>query len=206
VHRLQAGRAWLSERRGAELEALEASVDGFFRKLRRLGISERELFLPMGPARAALFVVREMETLLVGAPLALWGAINHALPYAILRKLVGKMSTDRDHFASNAVFLALPVVPICYGLQTGAVAALAGMWMALLYALSLPLGAAVALLYRDRAGGVWQRVRTFLLFLRRPSYQRALVGEAREITARIQRLSAELDGSHRGTETQRTEV
>lgn len=206
VHRLQAGRAWLSERRGAELAALEASVDGFFRKLRRLGISARELFLPMGPARAAFFVVREMETLLVGAPLALWGAINHALPYAILRKLVGKMSTDRDHFASNAVFLALPVVPLCYGLQTGAVAALAGMWMALLYALSLPLGAAVALLYRDRAGGVWQRVRTFLLFLRRPSYQRALVGEAREITARIQRLSAEFDGSHRGTETQRKEV
>jgi hypothetical protein len=49
-------------------------------------------------------------------------------------------------------------------------------------------------------------VRTFLLFLRRPAYQRALVGEAQEITGRIQRLAAELDGSHRGTETQRKEV
>lgn len=195
VHRLQAGRAWLSASRGAELEAMEAWVDRFFRKLRHLGISVRELFLPMSPGRAAFFVVREVETLLVGAPLALWGALNHALPYGILRALVGKLSTDRDHFASNAVFLALPVVPLCYLAQTAAVAALAGGWVAALYALSLPLGAAVALLYRDRAGGAWQRVRTFVLFLRRPRFQHTLAREAEAITGQIGRLAAEFESN-----------
>jgi 1-acyl-sn-glycerol-3-phosphate acyltransferase len=195
IHRLQAGRAWLSAGRGAELAALEAGVDRFFRKLRHLGISVRELFLPMSPGRAAFFVVREVETLVVGAPLALWGALNHALPYGILRALVGKISTDRDHFASNAVFLALPVVPLCYLAQTAVVAALAGGWAAALYALSLPLGAAVALLYRDRAGGAWQRVRTFVLFLRRPRFQHTLAREAEAITGQIGRLAAEFESN-----------
>ena len=54
--------------------------------------------------------------------MAVWGALNHALPYVTLRTLVTKMSKDRDHFASNAVFLALPIVPLFYALQIGAAA------------------------------------------------------------------------------------
>jgi 1-acyl-sn-glycerol-3-phosphate acyltransferase len=191
IHRLQAGRERLARERREELAALEGRLAGLYGELGRLGITAPELFLPVEPGRAAFFVFRELELLLVGLPIAAWGTVNHWLPYGVLKALVRKMSTDRDHFASNAVFLSLPVFPLFWALQILAVAVLATPFWTVLYALSLPYAGAVALLYRDRAGGAWRRARTFLLFVRRPEARRKLVAEARAIDAEIRRLAAE---------------
>jgi glycerol-3-phosphate O-acyltransferase/dihydroxyacetone phosphate acyltransferase len=195
VHRLQAGRARLAAARPAELARLEERVNGLYAELSTRGITAPELFLPMEGPRAAFFVFREMEILLVGAPVAAWGWLNHLAAYAVLRALVKKLSKDRDHFASNAVVLSLPVIPLFYLLQAAAFALLtrsAG-WT-VLYALSLPYAAAVGLLYRDRAGSVRRRAGTFLYFLRHREKQRTLAAEARAISDEIRRLDAVLEG------------
>jgi len=155
-----------------------------------------ELFLPMEPARAAFFVFRELETLLVGFPVALWGTINNAIPYGLLRMLVGKMSKDLDHWASNAIVMSLPVFTLFWALQSIAVAWVTGsvFWTAL-YVLALPFSGAVALLYRDRAGGAWRRARTFLRFTTNPRERRRLVAEATAIDAEIRRIAAEWEAS-----------
>jgi 1-acyl-sn-glycerol-3-phosphate acyltransferase len=188
IHRLQDGRAWLLRERPNQLAALERRVAALYDELQRLGVSAQEIFLPMGPARVALFVVRELELLLVGAPMAAWGTVNHVLPYLTLRTLVLRMSRDRDHFASNAVFLALPVVPLFYVLQIGTAAFLLPPFWTLLYALTLPLTGAVALLWRDRTGSAWRRTRTFFRFLRRPAEQRALRAQAHAIAVEMRSL------------------
>ena len=195
IERLQDGRAWLARERADQLAALEARIEAVYAEMGRLGVSAEELFLPMDAARAAWFVVRELEVMLVGAPLAAWGWLNHAPAYAVLRALVRKMSRDRDHFASHAVFLFLPVMPLFYALQIGLAALLLPGGWALLYALALPLSGAVALLWRDRAGSVLRRTRTFLRFVRRPAEQRRLAGEAQAIADELRRLAAEL-GPH----------
>lgn len=195
VHRLQAGREWLGRARRAELEALEERVRDFGRKLHRLGITAAELFLPMEAPRAAFFVLREMELLVAGSPIAAWGWINSLPAYLATRTVVMKMSKDRDHFASNSVFLGIPIFLVFWGMQTALVALLASPLWALGYALSLPYAGAVVLLYRDRAGSAWRRARTFLLFARRPSHRRRLVDEARQILADLRRLAAELDAA-----------
>lgn len=192
IHRLRDGRARLAAERPEALAALEARVDEFDAELRRLGVSAEEVFLPIDAARAAFFVVRELEVLVVGLPLAAWGWVNHLPLFHVLRTLVRRMSTDRDHVASNAVFLGMPVVPFFYALQTGLVALLASPWWALPYALSLPLSAAVVLLWRDRVGGIARRVRTFLRFARRPALQRRLRAEAEAIAGEMRRLADEL--------------
>lgn len=203
IHRLQDGRAWLARERSGELAALESRIDALYAELHRLGVSAEELFLPMGAARAAFFVVRELEVVLVGAPLSAWGWLNHAPTYAVLRALVLKMSKDRDHFASNAVFLALPVIPFFYALQIGLAALLLpGRWV-LLYALMLPLSGAVALLWRDRAGGAWRRARTFLRFLRRPADQGRLTAAAQAIAGELRRLAGEMEAAGGVAERQR---
>lgn len=202
VHRLQAGRQWLASGRRAELEALEERVRGFGRKLHRLGITAAELFLPMEAPRAAFFVLREVELLAAGSPLAGWGWINSLPAYVVTRALVMKMSKDRDHFASNSVFLGIPVFLLFWAMQTAAVAVIASPPWAVLYALSLPYTGAVALLYRDRAGSAWRRARTFLLFARRPRHRRRLVDEARALLADIHRLAAEWEAARGSTGTQ----
>ncbi|HYH83554.1 MAG TPA: 1-acyl-sn-glycerol-3-phosphate acyltransferase [Longimicrobium sp.] len=193
IHRLQAGREWLATGRRDELAALEERVHGFARKVARLGITPAELFLPMEPGRAAFFIFREMELLVAGAPLFAWGWINGLPAYTVTKALVRKTSKDRDHFASNAVFMGIPVFLLFWMMQAAAVALLASPWWALAYALSLPYTGAAALLYRDRAGSAWRRARTFLLFVRRPSHRRTLVDEARSIHADLQRLAAEFE-------------
>ena len=196
VHRLQEGRAWLARGRRGELEALEERVRGFARKVGRLGVAPAELFLPMEAPRAAFFVFREAELLVAGAPLSAWGWINGLPAYAVTRALVKKTSKDRDHFASNAVFLGIPVFLLFFALQVAAVAAATGSWgWAAVYALSLPYAGAVALLYRDRAGGAWRRLRTFVLLARRPDHRRRLQAEAGSILADLRALAEELERS-----------
>lgn len=194
VHRLQEGRAWLARERRGELEALEERVRGFARKVGRLGVAPAELFLPMEAGRAAFFVFREVELLLAGAPLFAWGWINALPAHAVTRALVAKTSKDRDHFASNAVFLGIPVFLLCFALQVGVVGVMTGSWgWAAVYALSLPYAGAVALLYRDRAGGAWRRLRTFVLFARRPGHRRRLVAEAESLLADLRALAEEFE-------------
>jgi glycerol-3-phosphate O-acyltransferase / dihydroxyacetone phosphate acyltransferase len=194
LHRLQEGREWLARGRRGELEALEERVRGFARKVRRLGVAPAELFLPMEAPRAAFFVFREAELMIAGAPLFAWGWINALPAYAVTRALVMKTSKDRDHFASNAVFLGIPVFLLFFVLQVAAVAAAAGSsgWAAV-YALSLPYAGTVALLYRDRAGGAWRRLRTFVLFASRPAHRRRLVAEAESILTDLRALAAEFE-------------
>ena len=195
VHRLQDGHAWLARERPAQLGELERRVNTLYTSLQHLGVSATELYLAMGPARVALFVIRELELTLVGLPMAAWGTLNHALPYITLHTLVVKMSKDRDHFASNAVFLALPVVPLFYALQiTAAVMLLPALW-ALLYAVTLPLTGAVALLWRDRTGSAWQRTRTFFRFLRQPAEQARLRAEAESIAQEMRMLANQMSAS-----------
>jgi len=194
LHRLQEGRDWLARGRRGELEALEERVRGFARKVRRLGVAPAELFLPMEAPRAAFFVFREAELMIAGAPLFAWGWINALPAYAVTRALVMKTSKDRDHFASNAVFLGIPVFLLFFVLQVAAVAAVAGsLGWAAVYALSLPYAGAVALLYRDRAGGAWRRLRTFVLFAGRPAHRRRLVAEAESILADLRALAEEFE-------------
>jgi 1-acyl-sn-glycerol-3-phosphate acyltransferase len=195
VHRLQAGRQALAPAREAELQALEGRLRAFGRKLQRLMVAPAELFLPLEAPRAAFFLFRELELLLAGFPLAAWGRLNHAPAYALTRLLVRRSSRDRDHFASNAIFMGIPVFLLCYALQvTAAFLLLPAAWAAL-YALSLPYSAAVALMYGDRAGGAWRRARTFLLLYRRPRWRAALVEEAQALIHEIQGFAAEAEGA-----------
>ncbi|HEX8832061.1 MAG TPA: 1-acyl-sn-glycerol-3-phosphate acyltransferase [Longimicrobium sp.] len=195
IHRLQAGRQWLARDRRMELDGLEERVRGFARKLSKLGVTPGELFLPMEAPRAAFFVFREMELLIAGAPLFAWGWLNSLPAYTATKAVVGKMSKDRDHFASNSIFLGIPIFLLLWIVQTTIVAFLASPGWAFVYAPSLPYTGAVALLYRDRAGSAWRRARTFLLFARRPGHRRKLVDEARSIVADLQRLAAEWEAS-----------
>jgi glycerol-3-phosphate O-acyltransferase / dihydroxyacetone phosphate acyltransferase len=197
IRRLQAGRAWMAEERAAELAAIEARVDRLSGELDRLGITLPELFMRMDGAAAAFFLFRELELLTVGSVIAAWGTLNHLLPYQIVRALVRKASKDRDHFASNAVFMGTPVFLLFYAAQTGAVALLTSVWWGALYALSLPYSGAVAVLYRDRAGGARRRARTFLYLRRDPEGHELLKAEARAILADFHRLAAEHDAHAR---------
>jgi 1-acyl-sn-glycerol-3-phosphate acyltransferase len=193
VARLQAGAAWLEATHPGERERLAQRVDALHRRAAHLGVRIDELFLPIDPARAAFFVLREAEILLVGLPLAALGVLIHGPAYLATRAIVRRTARDEDHVATHAVFLGAPIFLLWYAIQVAIVGALFGLLPALGYGLLAILAGSVALLYRDRAGSVFRRVRTFLLFARHPGHQRSLADEARAIAERIYHLHAELE-------------
>jgi hypothetical protein len=163
--------------------------------LNRRGIAPHEVFLPLHFGRALFFLVRELELLLVGLPLALFGILNHLLPYAIVRRIAKALSTDKDHWASNVVYPSFLVFPFFYAVQlTAAWLFLPALWAGL-YTVALPYTGYYALLYTDRFGDILRRTRTFFYFLRNRSDRDRLAQEGRDIIAQIRALGERLEAA-----------
>jgi hypothetical protein len=86
-------------------------------------------------------------------------------------------------------------VPLFYTLQITLAALLLPALWTLLYAVTLPLTGAVALLWRDRTGSAWRRTRTFFRFLRHPTEQARLRAEAESISQEMRMLANQMTGS-----------
>jgi glycerol-3-phosphate O-acyltransferase / dihydroxyacetone phosphate acyltransferase len=192
LKRLQAGYRQLVHTRPEEVQALTARVRQYRSRLKRLGIEPPEVFLPLHFGKAAFFLIREIELLLIGAPIALVGAINHAVPYWLVRTIARKLSRDKDHWASNVVYPSFLVFPLCYAVQVAAAWLLLPAFWAGVYAITLPYTGYVALLYGDRMRLTWRRLRTFLYYLRDRSRQEELACEGRAIVAGIRALGEQL--------------
>jgi 1-acyl-sn-glycerol-3-phosphate acyltransferase len=188
LKRLQDGYRRLGADRRAEVDALAERARSYRSELKGLGVEPAEVYLPLHVGRAALFVVRELELFLVGAPLAAFGVLNHLVPYLVVRSVARALSTDRDHWASNVVYPSLVIFPLYYLGLLGAVwAALPPFW-AVLYSLAVPYAGYYALLYRERTAGAGRRARTFVYWLFHRARQSRLAREGREIVAAVHAL------------------
>jgi 1-acyl-sn-glycerol-3-phosphate acyltransferase len=190
--RLQAGYRRLLDTHFEEVQKLVKRVRQYRTELKRLGIRPAEVYLPMHFGKALFFVVRELELLLIGAPTAMFGAINHLLPYWIVKKIAVALSKDKDHWATHVVYASFLVFPVCYLVQIAAAWIFLPAFWAAIYTIALPYTGYVTLLYSERAGSSWRRLRTFLYFFRNRSRQQELAREGRDIIAGIRALDEQL--------------
>ncbi len=190
VSRVRDGYLKLQQTQGEEVAAISARVHRYRARLRLYGITQAEVFIRMSPARAALFVLRELELLLVGLPLAAFGWLHHMVPLMLIRWYARRITEHRDQWSSNVIFPAMIVFPVLYLLLMSAAWLLLPKAWPLVYSVLLPYGGWYMVNWADRVGGSWQRMRTFLQFLARPALQQELVSEGREIIGEIQRLGS----------------
>jgi len=196
VHALQGGYEQLRETEGDRLAALENRVGAYCSELSRLGVAQHEVYLKTGFGRAVFFTLRELELMVFGLPIALWGLVNHLLPVLLIRWLAAKMSQEEDEFASNAIFLSLPFFALFYSLQIFIAAMLLSPGWLLLYAITLPYSGAYSLGWFDRVRGAHRRSRTYLLWRFTKDLQPRLAAEGQEIIAEIHRLGEFLEDDH----------
>lgn len=195
--RLRMGYETLQKEEPETVRELTRRILAYRGELRRAGITPDEVYLRMHPGRAALFFIRELELTLVGTPMALFGAITHVVPYEIVKVVARKLSREKDQWASNVVYPGLVVFPLCYAMQLGLAWWLLPAPWALLSTVALPYTGYYALLFRDRVGRTWRRMRTFLRFLARPGDQERLAAEGRAIVDTIRELGERIES--RGT-------
>jgi 1-acyl-sn-glycerol-3-phosphate acyltransferase len=189
---LRDGYEKLAAQNNPAIPVLENRVRRYHGDLHRCGISPAEVYVEMDAGQAALFVVREIETLLIGLPLAVIGAILHGPAYLTTRAIVRRISSDRDHWATNAVGVGSILFLVTALIELIAAWIFLPWPAATTLTLLLPYSGYYALLYRDRAGGILRRSRTFLTFLFHKDLQRRLAEEGRAIIAGIEQLGESL--------------
>jgi glycerol-3-phosphate O-acyltransferase / dihydroxyacetone phosphate acyltransferase len=191
--RLQEGYRRARADSADEVQALADRIRLYRTELKRLGIEPAEVYLPLHAARAALFLIRELELVVVGAPLAIFGIVNHFLPYLIVRTIARTLSTEKDHWATNVIYPGLIVFPLYELLLVAAIWILLPTLWAAIYTVALPYTGYYALLYGERAGSAWRRANTFLYFLFNRDTQSRLVDEGRSILSAVYALGDRLE-------------
>jgi glycerol-3-phosphate O-acyltransferase / dihydroxyacetone phosphate acyltransferase len=190
--RLQSGYRFLLQNRAPEIDDLSARIRRYRSELKRADIEPAEVYLPIHFGRAMLFLVRELELIIIGFPLAAFGALNYLLPYLIVRYVARRLSTDKDHWASNVVYPSFAIFPLFYALQLVVAWMLLPTLWAAVYTLALPYTGYYAILYGDRWRRALGRARTFAYFLANRSRQEQLVREGQEIIQLIRTLAEQL--------------
>ncbi len=195
--RLRSDYRELVDRQPEVIDDLSRRIRVYRSELRRRGIAPEEVYLPMDWRRAMLFVVREMELLVVGTPLALFGAINHSVPALLVRWVARATSREVDHWASNVIYPGAVIFPLYYALVISAAwLTLTPLWAAL-YTVALPYTGYYLLLMWDRSWAVFRRTRTFITFQFRPQVQARLADEGHAIIESLHGLDGSLQAEHR---------
>ncbi|MCC7052530.1 MAG: 1-acyl-sn-glycerol-3-phosphate acyltransferase [Gemmatimonadaceae bacterium] len=139
-----------------------------------LGIRLDDVILDTGLPAAGRFVVRELLLAAVGVPLAMWGRLNHFLPFTLTRWLGRATASAKSNLAMNTVVLGVLLVPSFYVLQTALVWWLTGGGWALAYAGLLIPSASWDIRYSERLRDLRMRARAWRAFRDDPGLQARL--------------------------------
>lgn len=157
----------LREAHPEETARLRARVLRYARKLRTLGVRDRQVGLRYTPLGVARFVVRNTLALGVTLPVAAVGAVAHVLPWVVARR-IGDHPADVDVRASYAILAGL----VCFPLWWIGWAVAAGLWQGpttgAVVGAALPVAGAVALRTLDRRREAWEETRAFFRWISRP--------------------------------------
>lgn len=174
----------------AEVRELEMRAEALRSRCEQSGIGMEELNLPMHPGKVLLFLVRELEMLFLGSLLFVLGSVLNLVPLVLTLLLVPLLSKDRDHWATNYLFLGTGLVGLWLVVASCLLAKVSLAAAACLPPISLFSGY-FALRFLQRVRRALKRARSFLLFLLRPGLKEQLLGQSRAIAQEIERLAVE---------------
>ena len=171
-HRLERGE--LTPRVEERVRHVQRRLLSLRRTATKLGIRLDDVALNTGLPAAGRFVVRELLLAAVGIPLAVWGRLNHFVPFTLATWLGEKTSSARSQLAMHTIVLGVILIPVFYAAQAAIVWHLAGPWWALLYVASLIPSASWDLRYTERLRKIRQRATAWRHFREDPGLQEKL--------------------------------
>jgi glycerol-3-phosphate O-acyltransferase / dihydroxyacetone phosphate acyltransferase len=161
----------------AQADQLVRRLDAVQRVATKHGVLLEDVGISLDDRRALRFVVREGWLLLVGGPLALWGRINHWLPFRAARLVAMRSVDSAADPAMRTLVAGTAFVLLTYLAQTAAVGVIWGPLVALGYLISLPVAADINFVLSDRLRRAVRRARAFRRFRRDPELQARLRAE-----------------------------
>ena len=161
----------------ARADVVVARLDAFQHEVARRGLRIEDVPIELDWRSGARFAAREGWILLIGGPIALWGLVNHLLPFWAARAIAVRPGSDNADPAMRTVVGGAAFVLITYAAQSMVVDRLWGWRVALTYLASLPIAADINFWIRERLSRARRRARAFRLFRRDPGLDARLAGE-----------------------------
>jgi 1-acyl-sn-glycerol-3-phosphate acyltransferase len=146
------------------VDTLLQRLSGFREALARDRVMIEDLEISLGVPEGTWFVVRELPVALVAGPFALWGWLNHLIPFNVAQVLALRDVESGADPAMRTILNGIGLALLFYVLQGGVVVAVWGWLPAALYLVSLPIAADVNFYLRARLTRVVRRARAYLRF------------------------------------------
>jgi 1-acyl-sn-glycerol-3-phosphate acyltransferase len=178
------------DRLRARSDALLRSLAAFEDRLALHRVALEDVSVSAEPRYAAPFVLRESWVLGIAGPMALWGTLNHWLPFHGARLIARRSIESASDPAMRTIVAGAGLVLAFYLAQGALVAWLAGWLAGIVYVASLPLAADVNFVLRERLRRAVRRARTYLLFRRRPRLHAQLQSDLQ----RLRHEALEIEG------------
>jgi hypothetical protein len=187
-----------------ELRARADSVVGRLEALRQVasahGIPMDDIGIDL-TARAGLrFTVREGWLLLTAGPIALWGRLNHLIPFRAAEWIAMRSVESAADPAMRTLVAGAALVLVAYLAQTVLVGLLTTPLIAVLYLASLPLAADVNFLLSDRLRRAVRRARAFFVLSANGGLRESLTGELALLRAEVLELDDAFNAVRAGTD------
>lgn len=177
----QAGLALAPETIRARATALLDRLSRFHSGLRDRGMAVEDLEISTGITPGARFALREVAVIALAGPVAVWGWVNHIVPFNVARAFAMRSVQSGADPAMRTINFGIGLVLALYAAQGALVALLVGALPALAYVTSLPVAADVNFRFRPRLARAIRRARTYLRFRFDPELQHRLTRELAEL-------------------------
>jgi len=184
--------AYLSAAEPVRLGALRNRLERYVADLAGAGLTDHDLSEGYRLRAVLRYALRQGLALIVGLPLALWGIVNHVVPYQLTALVIRALRPDADVESTYKVVVGVALYPLCWALQGWlAWRLLGGLALAVFVVSLLPTGF-FALSWTARLDRVRRDTRGLLTVLADRSLRphllerrRAIMGEFQDLLARV---------------------
>jgi 1-acyl-sn-glycerol-3-phosphate acyltransferase len=136
------------------------------------------------------YALREGGSLILGAPLALWGVLVHVLPYRLTLLAVRALAPDDDMLATHKIVLSILVYPACWALEGWLIARVGGALTVACFAIALVPSGFFAISWQERLRRFRGQTAGFLAFIFRPDLHRRLRARRLALRAELEALAS----------------
>lgn len=179
-------------------DSVVARLDAFQHEVARRGLRIEDVAIELDWRSGTRFVVREGWILLVGGPVALWGLVNHWIPFWAARAIAVRPGSDNADPAMRTVVGGAVFVLVTYAAQSLLVDRVWGWRVALIYLASLPIAADINFWISERLSRARRRARAFRLFRRDPALRIRLTAELTWLRGEVLAVDRALGGDGGG--------
>ena len=148
--RLIAGIHYFNEKNPDLIRRIQEEIQTYTGRLKKIKVHDSLIqTLVNNPTSYRSFLLR-VVLMLICLPPALWGAVNHFLPYRISRMVSRRIAKKETDYATVRILSGIVLYSLFYVVQIYTVFRWFGLIAAVIYGITLPIAGAFAYYYKEK--------------------------------------------------------